>query len=63
MPTVFSEVMRDVDLFTGVASIGSDSAWGQLEAAPFQEYWTAFSFGERNGQLKHKSILEHLIRG
>src|SRR5262249_29246876 len=26
-PLVFSEVMRDVDLFVGVASVGNDPAW------------------------------------
>jgi hypothetical protein len=61
-PTVFSEVMRDVDLFTGVASIGSDAAWGQGAAAPFQEYWSAFSFGELTEMATNrKSVLERLI--
>ena len=32
-PVVFSEMMRDLDLFTGVASIGSEPAWGQKEPA------------------------------
>ncbi|MBZ5618693.1 MAG: DUF4132 domain-containing protein [Acidobacteriia bacterium] len=44
-PIVFSEVMREVDLFTGVASIGSDPAWGQHQPVPFREYWNEFSFG------------------
>ena len=26
-PLVFSEIMRDVDLFVGVASVGNDPAW------------------------------------
>ena len=41
-PTVFSEVMRDVDLFTGVASIGSDPAWGQQTQLHFENIGTPF---------------------
>ncbi len=43
---VFTEVMRDVDLFVGVASIGSDPGWtdGAL-AHRFGDYWRGFSFG------------------
>ncbi len=52
-PTVFSEVMRDLDLFTGVTSIGCDPAWGQTESAPFREYcsrahaWRCGAIGPR----------------
>jgi hypothetical protein len=52
---VFSEVMRDIDLFTGVTSIGNDPAWGQAHPASFQEYWTAFSFGELTGMAKNRA--------
>lgn len=44
---VLSEVMRDVDLFVGVASIGNDPAWE--DGGPngrFAPYWTSYSFGE-----------------
>jgi hypothetical protein len=34
-PVVFSEVMRDVDLFVCVASIGNDPTWGTRPDAPF----------------------------
>jgi len=61
-PVVFSEVMRDIDLFTGVASIGSDPAWGQQEPTPFREYWKASSFGELAEMAQNrKSVLERLI--
>ena len=61
-PIVFSEVMRDVDLFTGVASIGSDPAWGQNQPSPFREYWNAFSFGELTGMAQNRrSVLERLV--
>ena len=26
-PLIFSEIMRDVDLFVGVASVGNDPTW------------------------------------
>ena len=61
-PYVFSEVMRDVDLFTGITSIGSDAAWGQKESNPFREYWIAFSFGDLTEMAQtRKSVLERLI--
>jgi hypothetical protein len=61
-PVVFSEVMRDVDLFTGIASIGCDPAWGQTEPTPFREYWNAFSFGELTEMaLNRRSLLERLL--
>ncbi len=48
-PRVFSEVMRDVDLFVGVASVGADPHWldggpGRLEG--YQGYWWDVSFGD-----------------
>jgi hypothetical protein len=44
-PVVFSEAMRDIDLFVGVCSIGNDPAWTQQPQAPFGHYWNEFSFG------------------
>jgi hypothetical protein len=44
---VLSEVLRDVDLFVGVASIGNDPAWE--DGGPngrFAHYWTSHGFGE-----------------
>ena len=43
---VFSEAMRDVDLFVGVASIALDPAWIDRRDAGHVDYWRAFSFGE-----------------
>jgi hypothetical protein len=58
----FSEVMRDVDLFTGISSIGSDPAWGQQDPMPMREYWNAFSFGELSEMARNrKSVLERLL--
>jgi hypothetical protein len=54
--------MRDVDLFTGVASIGMDPAWDLRGAAPFHEYWNVFSFGELTEMaVNRKSVLERLV--
>ena len=44
-PVLFSELMRDVDLFVGVASIGNDPAWGDRGAGNYGEYWSAAAFG------------------
>jgi Domain of unknown function (DUF4132) len=43
---VFSEAMRDVDLFVGVASIALDPNWTDRGDAAHLDYWRAFSFGE-----------------
>jgi hypothetical protein len=61
-PVIFSEVMRDLDLFTGVASIGNDPTYGQNPTAPFREYWNAFSFGELTEMAKNRaSVLERIL--
>jgi hypothetical protein len=62
-PLVFSEVMRDVDLFVGVASIGNDPNWqdGGPEGR-YREYWQAYSFGELSGTAAtRKQVLERLV--
>jgi hypothetical protein len=43
---VFTEAMRDVDLFVGVASIALDPNWADRGDAMHADYWNAFSFGE-----------------
>ncbi|MGI4870278.1 MAG: DUF4132 domain-containing protein [Janthinobacterium lividum] len=62
-PLAFSEVMRDVDLFVGVASVGNDPAWrdnGRL--LQYRTYWESFSFGELGEVAKNrKLILERLV--
>ena len=61
-PVVFSEVMRDLDLFTGISSIGSDAAWGEQDPMPLRDYWNAFSFGELSEMAQNrKSVLERLL--
>ncbi|GAA2398197.1 DUF4132 domain-containing protein [Streptomyces coeruleofuscus] len=62
-PLVLSEVLRDVDLFVGVSSIGNDPTW--QDGGPggrFQEYWTSYGFGELNQSAEtRRLLLEHLV--
>jgi hypothetical protein len=44
-PLVFSEAMRDVDLFTGVSSIALDPNWADRGDDPHYDYWLHVSFG------------------
>lgn len=60
MPIVFSEVMRDVDLFVSVCSVGTDPT---LNTGAHADYWSHFSFGELNNTAQtRKEILEPLIK-
>jgi hypothetical protein len=43
---LFSEVMRDVDLFVGVASIGADPTWMDRGDERTRTYWQGYAFGE-----------------
>ena len=46
-PLVFSEILRDVDLFVGVASVGNDPGWADGgPAGQYRDYWQSYSFGE-----------------
>ena len=59
---VFSEAMRDVDLFVGVTSIGADPNWRDGGEERFHGYWSNFSFGElATSGLERKALLENLI--
>ncbi len=64
IPTlVFSEVMRDVDLFVGVASVGADPTW--QDGGPngrYVDYWRNYSFGELSATAEtRKQTLEWLL--
>ncbi len=62
-PLPFSEVMRDVDLFVGVASVGNDPLWrdnGGL--AQYRNYWESYSFGDLSEVAKTRKLaLERLV--
>lgn len=59
----FSEVMRDVDLFVGVASVGNDPTWNDSGGVPaYRDYWQSYSFGELSEIAKNrKETLERLL--
>jgi hypothetical protein len=62
-PLVFSEILRDVDLFVGVASVGNDPTWN--DGGPggrYVDYWQRYSFGDLSatGQTR-KAVLQRLI--
>ncbi|MGB8646900.1 MAG: DUF4132 domain-containing protein [Anaerolineae bacterium] len=62
-PLVFSEIMRDVDLFVGVASVGNDPNWtdgGRQER--YQVYWQSYSFGDLSETARtRRQVLELLV--
>jgi len=63
-PIVFSEIMRDVDLFVGVCSVGNDPAWQNADGVRenHRTYWSNYSFGNLTEIAKtRKSILERLL--
>lgn len=71
-PILFSEVMRDVDLFVGVASIGHDPNWvdaggeaqhpNQWRRGPAADYWRDFNTAELTESAKaRRSFLAELL--
>ncbi len=59
---VFSEVMRDVDLFVGVSSIGNDPNWQDGLGNRYTDYWQEYSFSELSESAKmRKQVLENLV--
>ncbi|RYX81798.1 DUF4132 domain-containing protein [bacterium] len=62
-PLIFSETMRDVDLFVGVSSIGNDPTW--QDGGPqghFRDYWERYGFGELEESAKSRAdTLSRLI--
>lgn len=61
---LFSELMRDVDLFVGVAGIGNDPAWADRGDDNFGGYWGRAAFGEltETGKTRH-AVLKDLVPG
>jgi len=60
---LFSEVMRDVDLFVGVASVGNDPDWtdGGPEG-PYRDYFRQYSTAPLTESAQtRRSVLENLI--
>jgi len=62
-PIVLSEVLRDADLFVGVASVGNDPGWSDSGGLPgFRDYWQTYSFGDLSEMAKsRRDILTRLL--
>ncbi len=62
-PLIFSEAMRDVDLFVGVASVGNNPEWSDGgPQARYREYWQSYSFGDLSVSAKsRRDILQRLV--
>ncbi|HMQ34496.1 MAG TPA: DUF4132 domain-containing protein, partial [Chloroflexaceae bacterium] len=62
-PLVLSEVLRDVDLFVGVASVGNDPAWA--DGGPegrYRDYWASYAFGDLSETARtRRAVLERLL--
>ena len=63
-PLVLSEILRDVDLFVGVGSIGNDANWmdGGGAVNRYADYWRGYSFGDLTETAKtRRAVLSKLI--
>jgi hypothetical protein len=62
-PLAFSEVMRDVDLFVGVASVGNDPTWTDNGLfGRYRESWDRFAFGELfPSAITRRAVLERIV--
>jgi hypothetical protein len=62
-PLIFSEIMRDVDLFVGVASVSNDPTWA--DGGPdgrHRDYWNNYSWGNLGETAKtRRDVLERLL--
>jgi hypothetical protein len=59
-PLVFSEAMRDVDLFVGVTSIAADPDW--TDRGPERAYWERAGFGELTESARaRRDALERIL--
>ena len=62
-PLFFSEIMRDVDLFVGVASVGNDPAWadgGRQENE--RAAWNLHAFGDLSATAQTRcELLQRLV--
>jgi hypothetical protein len=60
---VFTEAMRDVDLFIGVTSIGADPEWlDRGEGRRFERYWNDWGFGELGEAAKvRREVVAELL--
>ena len=55
-PLALSEILRDVDLFVGVASVGNDPTWA--DGGPenrYRDYWQGYAFGDLSETAKTRA--------
>jgi hypothetical protein len=61
-PLVFSEAMRDVDLFVGVTSVAADQAWNDRGVDRFAPYRGTAGFGELTAHAEvRREALERIL--
>ena len=62
-PIVFSEIMRDLDLFVGVSSVTNDPYWEDKNySEPYMQYWRDYSFADLGEEAKtRKHVLQQLL--
>jgi len=61
-PLVFSEAMRDVDLFVGVTSIAADPEWADRGEDRYAAYWRTTTFGELTANAEvRRAALERIL--
>ncbi|MBL8886560.1 MAG: DUF4132 domain-containing protein [Phycisphaerales bacterium] len=62
-PLVLSEILRDCDLFVGVASVGNNPQW--QDGGPnnqFRDYWQSYSFGDLSATAQtRRDLLSRLV--
>jgi hypothetical protein len=59
---VFSEAMRDVDLFVSVTSIGADPEWADRNEDRYRAYWRSFASAELTPSAQvRRAALERLV--
>ena len=62
-PLIFSEIMRDIDLFVALASVGNEPEWRErMNTAQWHDYWDRYSFGDLSLLAKtRQATLKSLI--
>ena len=59
---IFSEIMRDVDMFVGVTSLGNDPTWYDKGDNEGGRYWTSYAFGDLSVTAKiREEVLKNLV--
>lgn len=61
---VFSEAMRDIDLFVGVTSIAADTGWVERAETRFLDYWHSAALGAltSSGEVRRDALARILPR-